>query len=706
MLTDLTENIKEYEKKELEGIKPEKSDNSIKSDSTITINNDTSVFEEIKNKKFHEIFFKIENTKISYDSYIVKASCPALNEYISKLKTPYGTITINLPKWIKKNDLLEYFFYYKNGILLNCKDGYYKSVLKIADFFENFELIEKIVTNNILPCLNETSALIYLAEAYEHFSINSSNNASFYNSKILWFDLLISCKEYISKNLTNFLLNQNLRKTLLNLKEKVNDDIIDDYIRDSSNNYDNDTKNQKLLIDFICEYKKKSSIIDLINSHYLFYNYEINDVNILENLPIFEYYFENVSVDSSSVVELPLLRYDSNIDFIFIISYNKEKDILSINIRERVKAKYQLASFSFYYFLNNEDSKISVVTKDFISSFKESINLLNFSQFSKKQSFNHKISMYIKLNSTHSFILNYFLKNFNIFFLYFNQKNKKIHPMLILNLFLVIDVFNLDTNKIMDLFMNWLDDYQNLQYEEEIKSIMTRIQWGKINKKLIYKFVVKYANLLGNINIEEKFINEVSSLIDIDIYYASKEVNYLNLVKEKNDCLKLIQMQNNEISNTTNSKDISAIRNSKVAQNNFLEDSQDKNIIKNLFEEIRTVELEISKTKESKTSNSSKEAYPIKRRNKSQIISQFSSSISKSPNTCQDQLNNRKKNYLSTNSSFGKISCKTSINTIKRVNQGRSSMKTTNANLFLNYSKKTSNNITNNSTSNYFSAGK
>ena len=492
MLTDLTESLKSYEKKELEEVKPEKSDKGLKSESTITINNDTSVFEAINNKQSHEIFFKIENTKLPYDSYIVKASCPALNEYISKLKTPYGTITINLPKWIKKNDLLEYFFYYKNGIALNTKDGYFKSILKLADFFENFKLIEKIVSNNILPSLNETSALIYLAEAYEKFSDNNTNNGSFYNSKILWFDLFISCKEYISKNLINFLLNQNLRNTLLNLKEKVNDDIIDDYIRETDDNNDYNIENQKLLVDFICEYKKKTSIIDLINSHYLSNNYEINDVNILENFPIFEYYFENVSVENSSVIELPLLRYNSNIDFIFIISYNKEKDILSFNIRERIKTRYQLSSFSFYYFLNNEDTKIASITKEFIPNSKEITNLLNFSQFSKKKSINNKLSMYIKFNPTHSFIMNYFLKNFDNFDNN-NQKNYKIHPLLIVNLFLVSDKLNLDINKIMNLFMDWLDDYQNLQYEEEIKQIITRIKWEKINKKLIYKFVVRYA---------------------------------------------------------------------------------------------------------------------------------------------------------------------------------------------------------------------
>ena len=37
MLTDLTESLKSYEKKELEEVKPEKSDKGLKSESTITI---------------------------------------------------------------------------------------------------------------------------------------------------------------------------------------------------------------------------------------------------------------------------------------------------------------------------------------------------------------------------------------------------------------------------------------------------------------------------------------------------------------------------------------------------------------------------------------------------------------------------------------------------------------------------------------------
>ena len=107
MLTDLTESVKSYEPNEIEGI-------NAKEESTMTINNDTSVVETNDKTITHEIIFKVENTKLPYDFYTVKESCPALNEYISKLKGPYGVITINLPKWITKNELLEYFFFYKS----------------------------------------------------------------------------------------------------------------------------------------------------------------------------------------------------------------------------------------------------------------------------------------------------------------------------------------------------------------------------------------------------------------------------------------------------------------------------------------------------------------------------------------------------------------------------------------------------------------
>ena len=92
-----------------------------------------------------EIVFKIENTKLPYDCNTVLASCPALSEQISKIQNPSGTITINLPKWIKRNDLLEYFFYFKNGIVINNKDNYYRTMLKLSDFFNNCDFLEKSV---------------------------------------------------------------------------------------------------------------------------------------------------------------------------------------------------------------------------------------------------------------------------------------------------------------------------------------------------------------------------------------------------------------------------------------------------------------------------------------------------------------------------------------------------------------------------------
>ena len=241
MLTDLTESVKSYEPNEIEGI-------NAKEESTMTINNDTSVVETNDKTITHEIIFKVENTKLPYDFYTVKESCPALNEYISKLKGPYGVITINLPKWITKNELLEYFFFYKSGIALNIKDGYFNSILRLADFFENSELIEKIIQNNILPLLNDHSALIYLAEAYENFS-GENNNGSYCNAKIQWFDLFIACKEYISNNLMNYITKGELRKKILYIKEKVLDEIIEEYIREKSESINEDK--EKELFNFI-----------------------------------------------------------------------------------------------------------------------------------------------------------------------------------------------------------------------------------------------------------------------------------------------------------------------------------------------------------------------------------------------------------------------------------------------------------------------
>ena len=78
---------------------------------------------------------------------------------------------------------------------------------------------------------------------------------------------------------------------------------------------------------------------------------------------------------------------------------------------------------------------------------------------------------------------------------------------------------------------------------------------------LLYKFIVKFASLISISENEGKFIKEVSPIIDIDIYNASKEVNYIQVINEKNALERSINKS--EVNNINSLKDISSIRKTK-----------------------------------------------------------------------------------------------------------------------------------------------
>ena len=693
MLTDLTESVKSYEPNEIEGI-------NAKEESTMTINNDTSVVETNDKTITHEIIFKVENTKLPYDFYTVKESCPALNEYISKLKGPYGVITINLPKWITKNELLEYFFFYKSGIALNIKDGYFNSILRLADFFENSELIEKIIQNNILPLLNDHSALIYLAEAYENFS-GENNNGSYCNAKIQWFDLFIACKEYISNNLMNYITKGELRKKILYIKEKVLDEIIEEYIREKSESIKEDK--EKELFNFICEYKKCECIYDVINNSRYYYN--ANEANatlssILDSFPSFQFYCNNISIEENNILEMPILRYSNEFDFVFSVTYNKAKDMLYIDARLKSKKKLQIHSFSFFYFYNNNDKKVTQIEKTFIPNISNLTNILEISNLSKK--LNQKISIYIKIHTTYSFILSYFIKNISSFFQ--SQKNKLLSVDLIKTMLYSHSYYNINQSYIVSILVEWLES--NPRNESILSEIINEIDWGKINRVLLYKFIVKFASLISISENEGKFIKEVSPIIDIDIYNASKEVNYIQVINEKNALERSINKS--EVNNINSLKDISSIRKTKSNSMNLFEDTQDKNQMKDLLELEHTIDFELPQRKFTNIITQPPEMQMIKRKNKSQYISQHTSqSKSKSPcllttSSVNSKAIKKNKSFLSS-TSIGRISCKTSVSTVTSNKDKQSSLRK--QNLFMQYSHKMNNrnNISNNS-SNYFTS--
>ena len=122
---------------------------------------------------------------------------------------------------------------------------------------------------------------------------------------------------------------------------------------------------------------------------------------------------------------------------------------------------------------------------------------------------------------------------------------------------------------------------------------------------------------------EGKFIKEVSPIIDIDIYNASKEVNYIQVINEKNALERSINKS--EVNNINSLKDISSIRKTKSNSMNLFEDTQDKNQMKDLLELEHTIDFELPQRKFTNIITQPPEMQMIKRKNKSQYISQHTS---------------------------------------------------------------------------------
>ena len=616
--------------------------------SSSTIINDTSVNEIsscYKNQFPYsiEIVFKIENTKLPYDCNTVLASCPALSEQISKIQNPSGTITINLPKWIKRNDLLEYFFYFKNGIVINNKDNYYRTMLKLSDFFNNCDFLEKIITNNIIPNLTNESALIFLVDSFQNISdkhynqnnrfnnitnsnSNNENNYTYETKKYLWYELFYSCKDYLCDNLILYITNPVFKSKIIQFREDLLESIIAQYLKQNSstkaineimkvNNtlINNRKNNEEEIYKFILEFSKVNNIYDVINKNdneNSFYCTESNSssfekdfsnkkeiktkkiLSFLDNnnYPLFDYYFDK---EITGKINIPPLKYGGGVSLLFSVVYDSKKDCVSLTVKINHNIKSggnkinmfllnNILSVKFFYFFNNEENNLSSIIKpmkvNYIdedgiqhSNLKATINenkqlqneytLISLYSFSNLNIF--KISMYVKINFIHSFLINYFIDNISSF--YNDITNIPKLSIEIVKL-LLITVSKDNYNNAISLFLNWFDSKMN---EDIFKEIFLIIKWENVNKENIYFFIVKYITLINDLGFEEEFIKRIENKIDRSVITVSKQINYYDLYKQKNIT------DNFALSDVNSLKEISTIRNNNK-DNNILDDTGDK----------------------------------------------------------------------------------------------------------------------------------
>ncbi len=127
-----------------------------------------------------------------------------------------------MPNWITSNEVLEYFFYAKSHEDCNFTFSIpNRKLLQIADFFNNEELVAKIVKYEIIPSITFENGLLFLEDSYEKLTKGEAGEII----DNCWFDLFYGSIDYISKSFLNYLNHESEKLKLFN--KKVLGEIID-----------------------------------------------------------------------------------------------------------------------------------------------------------------------------------------------------------------------------------------------------------------------------------------------------------------------------------------------------------------------------------------------------------------------------------------------------------------------------------------------
>ena len=112
-----------------------------------------------------------------------------------------------MPEWIYPSELLDYFKY--TGYNLNSLEIKLRKLLQITYFFQNFESVNLLIYNEIIPNLNNENALAFLEDSHLKLSIkNSNSNLEGVPVDQVWFDLFVSSLNFVAFNFLFYLTNK------------------------------------------------------------------------------------------------------------------------------------------------------------------------------------------------------------------------------------------------------------------------------------------------------------------------------------------------------------------------------------------------------------------------------------------------------------------------------------------------------------------
>ena len=539
-----TKSIIDYDGSELEGIRP-----PTKSTSTITNNNtvnnvnsplNTSAInvDENNSKGGNAIFVfddnisdhKEDNKLLINVNYALKY-CPIIQKHISASKITLNdnnNVIVNLPQWISRANIIEYFHYIDNP--KKVIDFDYINLLKLSSFFKNEEIANELI-HEVIKVISFSNAMTILETAFDFLTSNTPCQ--------MWIEMFVACLDYISKNLTSYLIHA--ANKIYNLNTKLQNEILIKYISNHSKLFRVDN----IVIDFIMKIKKCVSISDSIINEYLF-SLSGDNINEIVSTSVTPSLSLEIDVDSDDNVylEIPIQNVFNNISIIAVITYKKYDNFLNINLKLSQTSldffsHYNLLSFISIGFIDECENK-----QIYLKTFSKNKNVINiYKQYidSKKYYSPIKFNLYMKINYIHTSLVNHFIYNYEKCY---NEKNiHKIGQSLLSQILQCSkEKAKACNNKKIDNMIyasisDWLIDEVNIHIDENVKELLDCVDWNKVDIENLLTFYLKFFDLIAKNGLKSTFIEiindkmthcNIGNIIDI----VSRNIDYVRLIDE------------------------------------------------------------------------------------------------------------------------------------------------------------------------------
>ena len=535
-----TKSIIDYNDSELEGIRP-----AAKSTSTITNNNtvnnvaslNTSAINvDVNNSKGGNVIFVFddsnaqnkEDNKLVINVNYALQHCPIIQKHLSNVAlNENNNVIVNLPLWISRMNIIEYFHYIDNPNKVIDFD--YIVLLKLSAFFKNFDIGNELI-HEVIKEISFTNAMMLLETAFDFLTSNEPFQ--------MWIELFVACLDYISRNLPSYLIHEGNK--IYNLNSKLQNEIVMKYI---ANNHSKLFIVDNIVIDFINKIKKCSTISDsIINEYLLSLNGDnINEIVTTAVTPSLSLEID-LDSDDNIYLEIPIQNILINVGIIAVITYKKCDTFLNINIKVSQTSidffsRHNVLSFISIGFIDEGENK-----QIYLNTFSRNKSVINiYKQYidSKKYFSPIKFNLYMKINYIHTALVNHFIYNYEKCY---NEKNiHKIAQSLLSQILLCAKAKAIHNKKIDNMLYasisDWLIDEVNIHIDENVKELLDCVEWNNVDIENIITFYIKFNDLIGKNGLTEFFIEKINDKMkncnvgDI-IDKVSRNIDYVRIIDE------------------------------------------------------------------------------------------------------------------------------------------------------------------------------